>query len=215
MTQSSASKRQYNSTRRQAQAKQTRQQIIDAAKKLFSLQGYSGTTIDSIAQEAGVSSETIYAVFGNKRTILTNLIDISVGGDNLPIPLLQRSGPQSVMHEKDPVRLLDLFAHDISNILERMSPILEIIRFAAKTEPDIAELLKNMLDQRYANLGAVTKQLSALGALREGLDEAQSTEMIWVITSPEVFGLLIKDRGWNKEHFSEWLRETLARLLLP
>ena len=119
------------------------------------------------------------------------------------------------IYEKDPVRLLDLFAHDISNILERMSPILEIIRFAAKTEPDIAELLKNMLDQRYANLGAVTKQLSALGALREGLDEAQSTEMIWVITSPEVFGLLIKDRGWNKEHFSEWLRETLARLLLP
>jgi AcrR family transcriptional regulator len=215
MTRSSKPKRRYNSTRRQAQANETRKQIIDAANKLFALQGYSGATIDSIAQEAGVSPETIYAVFGNKRTILINLIDVSVGGDNLPIPLLQRSGPQAVLQESDPIRVLNLFARDISAILERVAPIFEITRIAAKTEPDIADLLKNMLDQRMRNLGVVARHLSDLGSLREGLDEAQATETIWVITSPEVFSLLLGDRGWTKEHYIHWLSDTLIRLLLP
>ena len=215
MTQSSKTKRQYNSTRRQAQANETRKQILDAANKLFSLQGYSGATIDSIAQEAGISPETIYAVFGNKRTILTNLIDLSVGGDNLPIPLLQRSGPQAVLQENDPVRVLNLFARDISAILERVAPIFEITRIAAKTEPDIADLLKKMLDQRMKNLRVVTQHLSALGSLREGLDDAKATENIWIVTSPEVFSLLLRDRGWTKEQYVHWLSDTLIRLLLP
>jgi AcrR family transcriptional regulator len=212
---SSTSKRRYNSTRRQAQAKETRTQVIKAANRLFSLQGYSGTTIDSIAQEAGVSSETIYSVFGNKRNILANLIDVSVGGDNLPIPLLQRSGPQAVLHDNDPKRLLSLFAEDIATILERVAPIIEITRFAAKAEPEIADVLKKILDQRMKNLGAITQHLIALGSLRDGLDAEQATEIIWVITSPEVFILLLRDRGWNKEYYVRWLSDTLNRLLLP
>lgn len=215
MTELSTSKRRYNSTRRQTQANETRIQIIDAAKKIFSIQGYSGATIDSIAQEAGVSSETVYAVFGNKRTILTNLINVSVGGDNQPVPLLQRSGPQAVLHENDPVRVIDLFAQDISTILERVAPVLEITRYAAKTEPDIADMLKNILNHRMKNLGVVPRHLSALGALREGIDEIQATEIIWVITSPEVFILLLRDRGWSKETYIQWLSDILIRLLLP
>ena len=215
MTQSSKPKRRYNSTRRQAQANETRRQIIEAARKLFSMQGYSGATIDLIAQEAGVSSETVYAIFGNKRTILSNLIDTSVGGDNLPIPLLQRAGPQTVLQENDPVRLLNLFAQDISEILERIAPIFEITRIAAKTEPDIADMLKHMLAQRMQNLAAVTRRIGTLGSLREGLDDEQATDIIWVTTSPEVFSLLRIDRGWTKEHYIHWLSDTLIRLLLP
>jgi len=214
MSGSPTTKRKYHSTRRQVQANETRRQIIDAANKLFSQQGYPGATIESIAQEAGVSPETVYAVFGNKRSILTNLINAAVGGDNQPIPLLERSGPQTVLHENDPVRLLTLFAQDIAEILERVAPVIEITRFAAKTEPDIAELLKKMLDQRMKNLGAISRHLSVLGFLRKGLDEAQATETIWVITSPEVYLLLRRDRGWTKEFFIQWLSDTLIRLLL-
>jgi len=215
MPQTSKSKRRYNSARRQAQAKQTRRQIIEAAGKLFAVSGYAGATIDAIAQKAVVSSETVYAIFGNKRNILTSLIEISVGGDDRPIPLLQRAGPQAVLEESDPVRLLQLFAQDISGILERVAPLFEIIRMAAKTEPDIADLLKNLLDQRFQNLAAVTKHLESLGTLREGINALQATETIWVITSPEVFSLLITDRGWTKEHYVDWLGDTLIRLLLP
>lgn len=214
VTQTSKSKRRYNSTGRRAQAKETHRQIIKAAGKLFAMYGYSGATIDSIAQEAAVSTETVYAIFGNKRNILTSLIDISVGGDDRPIPLLQRDGPRAVLKETDPVHLLQLFSQDIAGILERVAPIFEVIRIAAKTEPEIADLLKNLLDQRFQNLAVVTKQLASLGSLREDVDESQATEIIWTITSPEVYGLLITDRRWTKEHYVDWLSDTLVRLLL-
>lgn len=215
MTQPSTPKRRYNSSLRQAQASETRQQIIKAANKLFLLQGYSGATIDSIAQEAGVSPETIYAVFGNKRSILSNLIDLLVGGDSQPIELLQRVGPRAVLQEEDPIQLLNLFARDITEILERISPVFEIVRIAAKTEPDIDHLLKSMLSQRMQNLSAVVQQLASLGSLRKEINQEQATEMIWVITSPEVFRLLINDRQWKKAPYIRWLADTLIRLLLP
>lgn len=208
-------KRQYRSTRRQEQARQTRRQIIAAARKLFIEFGYAGATIEAIAQEAGVAPETVFAIFGNKRTILASLIGVSVGGDDLPIPLLQRAGPQSVLREQDPIQQLHLFAQDISAILERVAPIFEIMRMAAKTEADIADLLTDRLEERLQNLGTFVQHLSAHSPLREGLDTAQATEIVWAITSPEVYNLLTVDRGWSREQYAGWLADSLVRLLLP
>jgi AcrR family transcriptional regulator len=215
MTRPKKTKRPYDSTRRRAQARETRKQVIEAARRLFVEHGYAGATIEAIAREAGVAPETIFATFGNKRTILAALIDVAVGGDEQPIPLLQRPGPQTVLQEIDPVRLLQLFAADISGILERVAPVFAIMRVAAKTEPDIAELLKNRLEQRLRNLTAVAQRLAAQNALREDLTVEQTAEIIWTITSPEVFSLLTVDRGWSRERYVHWLGDTLARLLLP
>jgi AcrR family transcriptional regulator len=215
MTQSKQPKRQYNSTRRQAQARETRRQIVAAARKLFTERGYTGATIQALAQEAGVAPETIYAVFETKRAILVHLIDVSVGGDDQPISLLQRPGPQAVIREPDPRLQLRLFAADISMILERVAPIFEVVRVAAKTEPDIADLLQNLLRGRWQNIAAFVESLSGHGPLREGLGETQATEYVWTLTSPEVFRLLTVDRGWSREQYIQWLADTLTRLLLP
>ena len=179
------------------------------------MNGYAGATLEAIAQEAGVAVETVFAAFGNKRTILARLMDISVGGDDQPIPLLQRPGPQTVLHETDPARQFHLFAQDISVILERVAPVFEILRMAAKTEPEIAELLKNLLQERYQNMAYFIRSIAAHGPLREGLEEAQAAEIVWTLTSPEVYRLLTVDRGWDQERYAAWLVEALRRLLLP
>ena len=93
----SSPKRRYNSTRRQQQAQATRRQIIEAARQLFTERGYTGSTIDAIALQAGVAPETVYAIFGNKRAILARLLETSLVGDEEPVPLLQRPGPQAVI----------------------------------------------------------------------------------------------------------------------
>ena len=185
MTQPTEPKRPYNSTRRRAQAGETRRQIVETAFRLFKERGYAGATIEAIAQEAGVAPETIYAIFGNKRTILMQLVQISVGGDDEAIPLLQRPGPQMVLQEQDPNRQVQLFAQDMAGILQRVAPVFEIMRLAAKTEPDIAELLTNLLNERLENLGRFVRSLSAHGPLRDGLDQFQATEIVWTITSPK------------------------------
>jgi hypothetical protein len=120
-----------------------------------------------------------------------------------------------VLAEPDPSRKIHVFAADITEILARMAPVFDILRMAAKTEPEIAEMLKNILQRRLHNLGAFVKTLSDRSSLREGLDHAQATDIVWTIASPEVYRLLTSDRGWSKERFSQWLGDTLARLLLP
>lgn len=73
-------KRRYNSTRRQAQARETRRQILEAARHLFTTRGYAGTTVETLAHEVGVAVETVYATFRSKRTVLPCLVDLAVGG---------------------------------------------------------------------------------------------------------------------------------------
>ncbi|MFO7622998.1 MAG: hypothetical protein R6V73_01505 [Anaerolineales bacterium] len=110
---------------------------------------------------------------------------------------------------------IQLFATDITDILVRVTPFFEIMRMAAKTEREIEELLSNILEEWLQNLGVFVQHLSAHNDLREGLDDSQATEIVWTIASPDVYRLLTVERGWSKEHFSQWLGDALTRLLLP
>jgi AcrR family transcriptional regulator len=214
MTKPKKSKRPYNSTRRQAQARETGRQVIEAARQLFIECGYAGATIDAIAQEAGVAPETIFATFGSKRAILAAVIDAAVGGDSQTTPLLQQPGPQAVLQQTEPAQLLQLFATDITSRLERVAPVFAVMRAAAKTESDIADLLKNQLAMRLRNISTVAERLAAQKALREELNVEQAADIIWAITSPEVFSMLTIDRGWPRDQYIRWLGDALTRLLL-
>lgn len=207
--------RKYDSTRRQAQARQTRLQIAEAARVLFLERGYAGTSIEAIAEQANVAPETIYATFRNKRNVLSFLFDISIGGDDEDVRLLDRPDPQAVLNETDQHRQLTLFARDITKILHRAAPIFEILRIAAKTEPEIAELVQRLLRERMANMNMVVKKVAANGPLREGLNRTGATELMWAMTSPELYLLLSRDRGWSDEEYTRWLTDTLIRLVLP
>jgi len=214
MAQSNHPKRKYHSNRRRQQAEDTRRRILEAALITFKQYGYAGATMEAIARAADVAPLTIFATFGNKVALLSELVRLMVGGDDQSIPLLQRPGPQAVLNETDPIIKLQLFARDITPILDRMAPIFEIMRPAAKTESEVAAILNKMLAERFENLGAVSRSLAANGDLRPGLADERGTEIIWTIASPEVYRLLVTDRGWSQEEFAQWLGDALIRLLL-
>lgn len=214
MTKKFPSKRKYDSTRRQAQARETRLQIAEAARTLFMERGYAGTSIEAIADQAGVAAETIYATYKNKRKILFFLFDISVGGDDQPVRVIDRAQAQAVLHETDQQRQLTMFAKDITEILNRAAPVFEIMRGAAKTEPEIASLVQRLLKERLRNMTMVATSIAANGPLRDGLDKHAAGEIIWSMTSPELYRLLTVDLGWTKEKYRQWLVDTLIRLLL-
>jgi AcrR family transcriptional regulator len=208
-------KRPYNSSRRKEGALQTRRQIVEAARDLFITRGYAGATLEAIAVQAGVAVETVYAAFGSKRAILSALIDMSVVGDEQPVPLLEREGPQAVAHETDQRRQVAMFAAGIAEIMQRMAPLFELMRAAAKTEPDIAELENSILDSRLEGMMFFVHALLQNGPLRDGLTSEAAAETVWALTSGEVFTLLTGTRGWSEAAYTRWLTETLTRLLLP
>jgi len=214
MNQKNSPKRSYDSSRRKSLARQTRQQIIEAARKLFTERGYSGATLEAIAQEAGVAVETIYATFGNKREILSSLIGVSLVGDDDPTPLLQRQGPLNALQEKDQHRQIQHFSSDMTEIMGRVAPLFEVMRSAAKTEPDIAIMLHKILSERVDGMKVFIRALMSNGPLRDGLSLENAAETTWAMSSAEVYSLLVVDRGWSVEKYSQWLANSLSALLL-
>lgn len=215
MTKTIPTKRKYESSRRKAQARETRRQIAEAARSLFFEHGYSGTTIDAIAQAAGVAPETVYSIFGSKRKVLSHLMDVSVGGDDQSIKLLDRPEPQAVLHDTDQRHQIMMFSQGITEIMTRAAQLFEVMRSAAMTEKEIADLLQNLLRERLENMSTFVKHLASNGDLRKEMGIPLAAETVWTMTSPEVFLLLTRDRNYSKGQYTTWLETTLTRLLLP
>jgi AcrR family transcriptional regulator len=207
-------RRPYDSSLRKAQADQTRLRILDVAQRLFTDRGFGATTMDAIATEAGVATDTVYASFRTKAGLLHKLLDVRVGGDDLPVPLLDREGPRRVQAEPTQTGQIARFAADVAEILERARPVDEIMRGAAAVDPEIAALRARMQGSRYENVRRFVSWLAAKGPLRGGMSAEDAAAIVWTLASPEVHGLLRAGRGWSRERHTAWLAETLTRTLV-
>lgn len=216
MTQQKLTKREYDSTRRQAQAQETRRHILEAARKLFMERGYAGATAEAIAAEAGVSAQTIYAIFKNKKRILVSLMNVSpITGAEDHTPMVERANVQAVSQEHDQRRQLQMFAEVVANNLDQVAVVSEIMTDAARVEPDLDRILQKLNKQRLEHMSFAVQQITANGPFRENADGDYARETVWTLTSPEVFLLLTRDRGWSKEKYAQWLTDMLIRGLLP
>lgn len=203
--------RRYDSSRRLEQAEQTRERVLAAATELFIERGYQGASIAGIAERAGVSAETIYQRFGNKRTLLGACVQHAVrGGERAPVP--EQAGPRKLAALADQHEQLWLFAADIVERLERAAPLLGVAAEAARSERELQQLVTAAHDHRLANLRTLIDALERNGPLR--LPAAQATETVWALTSPELHQLLIRERRWSRRRYQTWLADSLATLLL-
>ena len=215
MTKLKSTKRVYDSSRRQAQATETRRQILEAARKLFMERGYAGATAEAIAAEAGVSAQTIYAIFRNKKRMLVSLMNVSSPtGEEDHLPVHERSGVHAVARETDQRRQLRMFADIVAYNLNQVAAVFEIMMDAAKIEPDFERIVEKLNKQRLEHMTLAVQQIAANGPFRGNLDDTRAIDTVWTLTSGEVFLLLTRDRGWSKEHYAEWLADTLTRVLL-
>ena len=214
MTRAVKRRRSYDSPRRREQARATRRAILGTARELFVERGYVATTIEAIAARASVSPETVYAAFGNKRAVLSELIDVSIVGDDAPVPVLDRSWVLAMRDEPEPRRRVAILARNGRLILERLAPIYEVLRSAADADPPIAALWKRYKVQRHAGQHELVRIVAVGGALRPGLTLKSADDILFAVGSPETYGLLVHDCGWSPRRFERWYADTLARLLL-
>ena len=209
-------KRRYQSERRSQQASATRREIVEAASRLFAEHGYVGTTMEAIAREASVAVQTVYGAFGSKRAILSRLVDVAVVGDEEPVPLLERKGPRQVLHERDQRTQIAMFARGIGQIMERVSPVFEVMRIAAPAEPEIAALLDGLLKKRLQGMRFFVDALAGNSPLRAGVTRGRAAQTVWTLSSPEVHRLVTVTLGWDTKRYEVWLRDMLeATLLAP
>jgi TetR/AcrR family transcriptional regulator, regulator of autoinduction and epiphytic fitness len=191
--------------RRARRAQQTRRRIRNAARDLFVRQGYAATTVREIAASADVAWQTVYSVFGTKAAILSEIFDVTVAGDDEPIPMAQRPFVGEIAAAGDP-----------REKVARTADVQSVIESAAATDSDMADLWAKLMDQLSHGMTMAATHLRAQGALRADLTIERAADRLWWYAGPWAYRGLVMARGWSLDEYEAWLAETLyAQLMMP
>jgi AcrR family transcriptional regulator len=193
---------------------ETRRRILDAAQQLFLDRGYGATTIEAIAEAAGVSVPTVYVRFENKRFLLQALLDRTIVGDDDPVPMLDRPWMRDALAQRDAVELLRRIVHESRLIHERTVGLVIAVRAAAGTDAELQGLWETLREQRHVVCTAIARALR-----RRGHDAAlglrQATDVLDVALSPDVYQMLVVERGWTPREWEQWTTRVLVAQLGP
>jgi AcrR family transcriptional regulator len=211
---SSAVKRDYRSELRTAQARETRRSIVAAATRLFAEQGYGATTIDAVAEAAGVSRKTVFTAVGGKLDLLKLALDWAVAGDDQTVALADRAAMQRLMDHHDPRVLLQGFADSLGEIGTRVAPLYGALEVAAGMDPAAQELVEASQGWRLADARKVVRRLREMKALTTDVTYQEAVDLVWLAMDPGLFHRLVRVRGWSPRRFKKWLGENLCRQLL-
>jgi AcrR family transcriptional regulator len=207
-------KRDYRSTLRAAQAADTRRLIVSAAARLFIADGYGTTTIDGVAESAGVSRKTVFSAVGGKIELLKTALDWAVAGDDEPVAMANRPSIRDLLALEDPAALVAEWVRVLVEIDVRAAGLLRALEVAADGDNEARGLLDEYRDQRLVGARAVVKRLAALGALAGTTSRADATDVAWLATDPVLFDRLVRSRGWSVGKFADWLTATLTGQLV-
>jgi AcrR family transcriptional regulator len=198
----------------QARTRLARAAVVEAARALFLERGYAGTTIETISEVSDVPPATVYRLFSSKLGILKALLDASIAGDDDAVALAERPHVLALLADQDPRIQLSGFAGITRDIMSRAEPVHRILVSAAGSDPDAAALLAEQARQRQQGQSRIARSLARAGGLRAKLRERDAADIIHALMSPEVYRLLVCDRGWPPERYEQWLRDILIDQLL-
>jgi AcrR family transcriptional regulator len=205
-------KRQYESARRQEQARETRLRIITAAHDLFVSKGYGRTTMADVARTAGVAVETVYAAFRNKPALLRQVWFVGFRGYDEDLRLLYRPETQAMLAEPDLATRLRAQAAFMTPVFRRIAPLLTALRGAAASEPAAAGMLAEFDELRLDAAEHYARAARETGRLR--VSETECRDVLAATMDGSLWQRLVAEAGWSDDHFAEWLGEMWISVLV-
>ena len=211
---SDAVKRDYRSELRAAQAQETRRSIVSAATRLFVEDGYGSTTINAVAEAAGVSRKTVFNAVGGKLDLLKLALDWSVAGDDEAVALSDRAAIRKLMDQPDARGVLTGLVALVVAISARVAHLYEALEASASMDPAARDLVAESQRRRLDDAHKVVRHLRDLDALTTHITEQEAVDVVWLAMDPAIFDRLVRLRGWTPGRFEEWLADTVCRQLL-
>lgn len=210
-------RRPYDSSRRRAQAAQTRREIVSAALEVFLEHGYSGGTMQQIADTAGVVVETIYRGFDGKAGLFRAAVEAAVSGGvgRAESPVEQRPAIRAVIEEPDPRRKVERYADTQPGIHTRLGSVYRVLAEAAAVDPELEPLRRDLEHDRLEGMEKFATHLAASDGLRPGVSVEEARDALWTLASHQVYELLVVQRGWALDRYRDWLAQMLTTALLP
>jgi AcrR family transcriptional regulator len=185
----------------------TRQSVIAAARRLFGERGYAATSIEAVAAAAGVAVPTVYAAFGNKRSILRALIDAAVDGAERPRPVAERVHDQ-LTGAADPATRVQQMMRLAISVIAQAADVQRILRGAAGTDPEIQSLLDEAHNRIYTD--CQTAAGLVIGVASDDARTRRLADVIFAVTSSDLFDLLTETRGWSVAEYERWAIQTVT-----
>jgi TetR/AcrR family transcriptional regulator of autoinduction and epiphytic fitness len=203
--------RRYASPRRQEQARQTRRAILDAAAKLFVEPGYAATPLTAVAAEAGVAVQTVYAVFGSKRQLLSDLVDVTLAGDDERVAMADRSFVADIRALIGLRARLTRYARHLTETHARQVQVMLALAGAATADPDAAAIWRKNLDERYRGMTMLAADLVSTGEVL--ISPERAADVLWLAQDIRNYDWLVRERGWPVERFEKWFVDGVAAVL--
>ena len=208
-------KRTYDSALRREHAQLTRRLVIAAAGRLFATQGYAATSMDQIAEVAGVGRATVFTAVGGKVALLEAAWNVALVGDDEEVALPDRPESRAIMAESDPRRFLSRYIALVVEIDARAAGIYEAVRGAATADPAIEALYTKIQAGRYTGATHVVELLRGKGGLRPDLAPETAADILWTLLEPMLYRLLVHERGWPLDRYRSWLDQMVQAALMP
>lgn len=203
--------RTYDASGRQERARQQRAAALEVARARFLDQGYAATTVESIAEAAGVSMATVYKSYGGKAGLARALCQEALGGDG-PVPAEVRSN--AVRSAADARAIIEGWGQLTAEVSPLISPLLLVLRDAALGDPEAAALRDELDHARLTRMASNARHLVGTGQLRPGVTSREVRDVLWSCTSPELYELLVVHRGWTSDRFGRFAADTMIGSLL-
>jgi len=205
-----AETRRYDGALRLAKTRQARVRILDVARELFVADGYVGTTVDAVAARAGVSPQTVYNLVGGKATLFKTVWDVTLAGDDEPIPLFGRPEFQPVFDAPTARASLAAYAGVAETLWGRIGPLVTLaFAQAAAGDRDLRALVETIETERATGTRTIVGIFAERFGLRPGLTVDVGTDIVWTLTSPDIVERLVERRGWAWPRYQEWLVDTI------
>ena len=202
----------------EATRKETRRQVLVAARQEFAERGYGAATVTRIAERANVAVQTLYSSWGSKRALLRGVMETSITGDDdvafgethPTVPML-RAVPTEV--RGDGAAYLRHVAHEFRVLAERATVGWQTYRDAAAVDPEAAEDWQQLMAMRREGFRMIVAQIPK-DQLRPGLTHDVAGDTAWVIASPDTRDQLMRRAGYSYDELEAWVGTTLAAVLL-
>lgn len=194
---------------RARQKEDRRKRIVAAAKSLFKRNGYEATTIESIAEAAGVSGVTVHNYYGTKAGVLLALV---VDSDALLIARLTESLPRDATDLTDLTVLFarEIMDHAMGNLEKKIwRQVIAAVTSEAGTQLSKAYF---KLDQQLAYV-LITRieAMQAAGHLPAGIDPVHLGKALFHLQNARFIQFISSD-ALTRDEVETRLRNDLVAL---
>jgi AcrR family transcriptional regulator len=202
-------KRSYDASRRREQARARRLATVLAARDLFERDGFRLTTIAAVAARAGVSAESIYKGFGTKAALAKAAFDVTVAGDDEPVPVADRPAMQAIRDEPDVRRKIEMFVGGLTQRQARSARVQILIRDGRHVDDSLAPVWAKLNDEALSGMTMLARHFVESGQVRAGMDVEEVRDVLWNYLAIDTYERLVLIRGWPLERYSAWLARTI------